>query len=386
LSWRPLIESAERRAQIAAVIVEIEAAVGARALAGNDHADFALLRATLGRDELAASCLAAAIREAGRGGPGLFGGLAGTGWTIARLAGGDEADGVCVSIEEALVRLLDRKPASFDLVAGIAGFGMFALERHDTPTGARFATNVLDHLDRLSRPHAGGIAWFTSPDDLTADHRALSPAGYWNLGLAHGAPGVIAVLARFIDAGIEVDRASRLCDGAMAAVLAHARPSSDGDRYPIWHPDADAPSRVAWCYGDLGVAFAILAAARARRRDDWRDHALELVHGVARRARADTRVVDAGLCHGAAGNGHLFNRLYQATGDDEFRVAALTWFDDALALRRPDGIAGFAAAVDHGWEPATDLLNGAVGIALALHAAISDDEPGWDRVLAADVY
>ena len=66
-----------------------------------------------------------------------------------------------------------------------------------------------------------------------------------------------------------------------------------------------------------------------------------------------------------------------------------TWFGHVLAIRRPDGLAGFPRAVYNDgnptWEPSADLLNGATGVALALHAAISPIEPAWDQLLLADL-
>jgi len=161
-------------------------------------------------------------------------------------------------------------------------------------------------------------------------------------------------------------------------------------RYPAWLPTRpDWSTRVAWCYGDLGVSVALLAAATAAERSDWRDDALALAHGMADRSFETSQVNDTGLCHGAAGVAHLFNRLAQATGDTALAAAADRWFDRTLAMRRDDGIAGFPrAAPSDGtvkWEPDADLLNGAAGVALALHAAISPIEPAWDQVLLADL-
>jgi hypothetical protein len=98
-------------------------------------------------------------------------------------------------------------------------------------------------------------------------------------------------------------------------------------------------------------------------------------------------VVDAGLCHGAAGDAHLFNRLYQATGDPAFAEAARHWYERALDLRRPDeGFAGFPS-----WGPDRDrkmtwiadagFLTGAAGVGLAMLAATTPIEPQWDRLL-----
>jgi hypothetical protein len=148
-------------------------------------------------------------------------------------------------------------------------------------------------------------------------------------------------------------------------------------------------SRVAWCYGDLGVAVSLMSAAVVTGREDWRADALELAHGMAARPIETSLVIDTGLCHGAAGVAHLFNRLSQATGDAVLTRSAETWFAHTLAMRRTDAIAGFPRGVPSDgamtWEPAADLLSGATGVALALHAAISPVEPAWDQLLLADL-
>src|SRR5438093_719443 len=74
-----------------------------------------------------------------------------------------------------------------------------------------------------------------------------------------------------------------------------------------------APTRVAWCYGDLGIAVALFLAARCVNESSWQNEALALARNVAGRPPEQSGVKDCGLCHGAAGVGHLFNRLFQAT-------------------------------------------------------------------------
>ncbi len=104
-------------------------------------------------------------------------------------------------------------------------------------------------------------------------------------------------------------------------------------------------------------------------------------------------VKDCGLCHGAAGVGHLFNRLFQATGDASFAAAARFWFERTLEMRRMDqGIAGFAALTrdpehpdEERWVVAPGILEGAAGIALALLAATTNIEPCWDRMMLVSV-
>jgi hypothetical protein len=62
-------------------------------------------------------------------------------------------------------------------------------------------------------------------------------------------------------------------------------------------------------------------------------------------------------------------------------------------MRRTEAIAGFPRGLAPGmphdrtmiWDPGADLLTGASGVALALHAAISPIEPAWDQLLLADL-
>jgi hypothetical protein len=153
-------------------------------------------------------------------------------------------------------------------------------------------------------------------------------------------------------------------------------------------PSSDEPSRLAWCYGDAGIAGALCAAA------DLLDHARlrEMARVVGRRAAAreesTARVVDGGLCHGTAGLGHGFNRLYQATGEEIFLEAARTWFARTFEQHRPGaGFGGYltwamvGAEGQFAWRADAGLLTGATGIAAALLAATTSVSPEWDRFL-----
>jgi hypothetical protein len=145
--------------------------------------------------------------------------------------------------------------------------------------------------------------------------------------------------------------------------------------------------RSAWCYGDPGVAAALLGAARSVGEPTWEREALEIARAAAARPAEEAGIVDAGLCHGSAGLGHLFNRMYQTTGDEALGQAARFWFERTLAMRQPDlGVGGFPASSvrEDGtryWRDDPGVLTGAAGVALALLAATTSIEPAWDRIL-----
>jgi lantibiotic biosynthesis protein len=404
--WRALITDPDRRAAIAEVVVDIVTQVEAwrrdNPASSDENADYATLRIYTATDDTvpdpddeAGTALTAAIAGIGeRNQPGLYGGAARVAFAVGHLSAGEDADTACAMIEGSLMRYLAQPTESYDLISGLVGIAVPVLQRiadgSPSPSSEPLARSILDQLERLARPMQTGVAWHTPPSLLPPWQREVAPEGYVNLGLAHGVPGVIAILARYVAAGIEVRRARPLLDSAVAYLRSVAQPVR-GKRYHAWLPSQHtvASPRVAWCYGDLGVSVALLSAAIATSREDWRAEALDLAHGMAARPFESSQAVDAGLCHGASGVAHLFNRLSQAAGDAELARAADAWFAHTLAMRRSEPIAGFPRAVPEGgevtWEPGSDLLTGAPGVALALHAAISPIEPAWDQLLLADL-
>jgi hypothetical protein len=346
----------------------------------------------LGQDQaaVAADCLgrATAAMADNPTSASLHSGLTGVGWAVGHLRGrvpGLDGEDDAAAIDEVLLDHLGRSPwaEDYDLIDGLVGFGVYALERLPRPAAVACLGRVIDRLAETAERRPEGVTWWTNPEWLPAPTRERFPRGYYNLGLAHGVPGVIALLASACAAGVAGARP--LLEGAVSWLLAQQGPGG----FAYWvGPGADpAPARLAWCYGDPGVATALLGAARSVGEPAWEFEALAIARRAARRPPEGAGVVDAGLCHGAAGLGHVFNRLFQATGEPWLAEAAHFWLTSVLALRRPGrGVGGYEAwrLGDGGagtWAADPGLLSGAAGVALALLAATSPVEPSWDRVL-----
>ena len=77
--------------------------------------------------------------------------------------------------------------------------------------------------------------------------------------------------------------------------------------------------------------------------------------------------------------------MYNYTQRDEFKQAALYWFDQTLKMAKfEDGLAGYKTwrSIEYGgWQNDYGLLTGIAGIGLALISAVSDIEPAWDECL-----
>jgi len=275
-------------------------------------------------------------------------------------------------LDEIVLGRVDRSPwtGPFDLVRGLAGVAVYALERLPVPRARRALESIVERLEERAERTADGYAWFVEPALLPPETRATFPDGAYDLGMSHGVGGVVAVLGAIHAEGISPTRSGGLLHGAVTSLLMRrlARVQRCG---------------LAWFDGDLGLVPGLLRAARRASRPDWAEAAM----GVAlRAARSAAYPNDAGLAGGSAGTAHLFNHLYQASGNDAFAEAARRWYAHTLELRRPGlGIGGFAGmrTFRKSVTPsAPRVLDGATGVALALLAAISGQPPLWDRLMA----
>lgn len=318
----------------------------------------------------------------------LYQGFTGIAWAVEHLESASADGDRNAEIDALLLDLVSRRPwpTTLDLVDGLMGIAVYALERLRGPAAAALIAAIVEHLQEAAEAVPGGLTWkFRPPRD----------EGSWPLhdfGLAHGVAGILTVLAALHAAARPPSAAAELLERGVSWLLAQEVAVTAPDRlsrFPglLYADRPAAPSRLAWCYGDLAVAVAVFAAAQACERDDWQRRALDIAAQAARRSFSSSKVKDTGLCHGAFGVAHLFNRLGQASGDERLTDAALRWYREGFALYRPgEALAGFPAwwverAGTGRWAPDASLLTGAAGTALALLAGLTSAEPAWDRLL-----
>jgi hypothetical protein len=252
---------------------------------------------------------------------------------------------------------------------------------------------ILERLAELAEVSGNGTTWFTPPELLPPQQRELYPNGYYNLGLAHGVPGIIALLGRMYSAGIAPARTSSLLDGAVRWLLQQRLPEKAKSSFaPFIAPDQKAEDcRLAWCYGDGGLAAAVLLASRHTGNKDWEDEALQIARRAAQRDPESCHVRDVSFCHGSAGLAHIFNRFYQATHDELFAQTSRFWLERTLQFRQPGtGAAGYSVLVPDeqlniNFQPRYGLIEGVAGVGLPFLAAVTDVEPLWDRMFMVDV-
>lgn len=307
---------------------------------------------------------------------GFFTGFTGIAWTCQHLSGlihGEIPPGLVSEVDEVLLEAVGSPDGAWhhDLLLGLAGVGCYAVDHPDRTFAMVLIERIVERLAETAIPFAGGIAWRTDPSFLDAKAAARQSGGVIELGAAHGLAGVVGMLGRACGAGLAPLAARQLLDEAVRALLAARRPQGEGSRYSQTTVSRSLSCPSSWCQGDPGIAAALLGAARHAGEAAWEEEALATVLQDCARTDESRGVMDLSLCHGSAGLGHLYNRLYQATGREELGREARSWFERTLKELLPVATEGVSRA--------SFLLEGGPGIGLALIAALSEMPPDWDR-------
>lgn len=314
-------------------------------------------------------------------------GLAGIGWAVDHLSQNnfiERSSGETFGKLEPFfyeTMMADLRRGEFDFLHGALGNGTYFLNRlanHDT---RNYLIDLVDGLEKIShKDKNGGIKWQT----IKNFHEGTFG---FSINLSHGIASIITFLGKLYELGIYREKVSMLLNGAVKYLLAQRLDTAQySSNFPTWALEDEPPtaSRLAWCYGDLGIGIGLWQAAKNTSNKEWESIALEvLLHSTHRVNPEENSVVDAGLCHGTAGIAHIYNRMYHYTGEVAFKKSALYWFEQTLKMAKfHDGLAGYRAyqgKKDPVKEPA--FLEGTAGIGLALISAVSTIEPEWDRAL-----
>jgi hypothetical protein len=274
--------------------------------------------------------------------------------------------------------------ARFDLISGLVGVGCYLLGRDDCETARHGLRQVLSAVVALAEDEAGLPRWFTPPQYLDAANRARFPRGSLNCGLAHGVPGLLALLALAELNGVAV----RNGPAAMRRLADWITLTRQKDEYgPTWPAIVQvgtrkqpSRSRDGWCYGSPGVARALWLAGQAIPDKSMQELSVAAMAAVFARPVAVRNIDSPTFCHGVAGLLGVTLQFARDSSDACFAAATASLSEQLIELYEPSSLLGYRSrergrvAID---QPG--LLDGSPGVLLVLMAAIGGITEDWGR-------
>jgi lantibiotic modifying enzyme len=317
-------------------------------------------------------------------------GVAGFGWTLDHLVASDLLD----SDNDVLLSNLDTilydqmtknfENREFDFLHGATGYASYFLNRYRTTSDTdlkrkyrSYLSYYIDQIIDISVKDQKGYRTWRSFIDLNGRQEV------YNLSMSHGVTSILAIFIKLA----EYTEFHQQCKPIIQEIVGYLLSTENKDfmcffpSYILSDGTKSTRSRVAWCYGDLGIGLQLFYASNFLNDASLKETALTILKETTRRISAeDSGVVDASICHGSYGIAHIYSKLYQHTKDSIFKTAADFWLQDGLNRAfHEDGFAGYKQKQPNHWETEIGLLEGISGIGLVIMDYLSEEPHTWDE-------
>lgn len=269
--------------------------------------------------------------------PGYCSGLAGLGFFLLKLKQNkvfyaSRYDEILKEIDEVLLDQIsvDINEKNFDVLHGALGIGLYFLERGNTNQ----IKKIFDALDENAIKKSGQVYWHR-----TGTH-STNGANY-DFGLAHGNVSYLYFFAKCKSYGFKHLQLDFFIEGSINFYIENEQELSNNIfcYYPStllketfdFSLHQPKNSRLAWCYGDLGIYHTLYITARLLKDRELIDYTLNKLLVVSSRTKeTEADKIEGDFCHGSAGISFIFKNLHNFTGHRTFDEASKFWVRETL--------------------------------------------------------
>ncbi len=208
----------------------------------------------------------------------------------------------------------------------------------------------------------------------------------YNIALSHGMAGIVLFLCRVIRTGYVDSKVLEMLNGSLNYLMSQEiNDSLYGCLFPSQSIENSQPitgSRLAWCYGDIGIGYSIWYSGKTINDKNLEKKGLSiLLNSSKRRSFSETHVFDAGICHGSAGLAMVFRRMYLETNNNDFMLTTKYWVEHSLSQAKyGNGLAGYKTFFIDNWIDDYSLITGISGIGLMYMSFLKNDKQQWDEI------
>lgn len=194
-------------------------------------------------------------------------------------------------------------------------------------------TNRIENKER--------IYWF---DPVIGENDEFTTDRYINLGIPHGLPGVLIFLVKLKDMEIQHEKLDILIQGILKTIFDSKNEVVQESHFPSsidilnLNKNYYSSSRLAYCYGDLGIAYAVLYTSKVLNKPELKKEIKSTIDSLKRRLITDSSIdvyedyffLDTAFCHGLSGIVYMFNKINELLDDKEFEKRTTYWTSELL--------------------------------------------------------
>jgi len=324
-------------------------------------------------------------------------GMAGMGWVLDHL----KQEGFIDIDNDSLLQetdkylystmVLDMKNEKYDFLHGGIGYAFYFLNRYRNTKSKelkdKYKKIILEFIASLNdlslKDGENNLKWLS---ELNNDAKERA----YNLSLAHGMSSIVGILTKLYQYDDFEANTRTMLIKSINYIMTFKNeneeafclfPSSISEKKEV-----NNLSRLAWCYGDLGIGIKLWQASKVLNDKKLANEAINILKHAAKRTTPEKSLVrDAGICHGSFGNAQIFFRLYKDTREEVFKEATDFWIQEGIKMAiHKDGYAGYKqwkGIHNIGWSNEIILLEGVAGIGLTIIDYLASFDSNWDECL-----
>ncbi|MCT4685811.1 lanthionine synthetase C family protein [Vallitalea sp.] len=279
----------------------------------------------------------------------------------------------------------------FDVIQGLSGIGRYVLcfiDEHDMKLAME---QILTYLIKVceDKKYKGLVVpgWYVYSNRYTG-YDSQYPNGYFNCGMSHGIPGVLALMSIAMMKGVEVSGQHEAIHKIAQWIMKWKENDEFGPLWPAritWEENLEEKAqnvvpREAWCYGGPGVARALWLSGIAVNNDEYKSVALETFRGTAMRPEEKWNIESDTFCHGRAGLLQMVQRMYSESGDKLIGELRDKLLEQVIDLWNKEALYGYQEKELSDKQDIGGLLDGAAGVFTVLIGLIQEQDTDWDLI------
>ncbi|MCK8496080.1 lanthionine synthetase C family protein [Spirosoma sp. RP8] len=317
-------------------------------------------------------------------------GIVGLGLIIKYLEKDNQKEGYLTNLNEDILNIVkpyylnNYKNIDLDYMNGIPGIIIYLIENDSNDLIELY----IDNLIKENYLEESGGKWSLN-SLLNKDDKAI------NIGLSHGIISHLYIFLKIYEKGFINEKVLSLISKLWSFLQkVKVIPNCSDESYfgtIVKENDKTVNSRLAWCYGDLSIGYLLLKTSISIDNAEMKEVALNvLLFSTNRKTIKDTKIIDAGICHGSAGVAYIYRKVYEITNIITFKECYEFWIKYTIdGFSFNDGIGGYKFYIPDkelrfNWINNLSFLEGASGVGLVVMNYKYNNTSNWDQLLMLD--
>lgn len=276
----------------------------------------------------------------------------------------------------------------YDVIYGLSGFARYVLKRslHSEQLSEiiYFIQDDIYRVYNIQKKNCIEMNGFATNrylfDEKTNTYYWSNDYSY-NIGMAHGIPGIISVLSLICIKG-KINQNGMYVLKELVKFMLDISEKADKRLLPselelnYESTSSWRCARCAWCYGNPGVAASMHLASKALKSQTIKDAQSKLISNIGNSEFSKWMISSPMLCHGFAGVLEILLRVGEYEIIQDFDL-----IDKIIECINYNKKYCFYNNHFGNIKDTCGFLEGSTGIVLTLLNFINKDEPSWDQVL-----